>query len=255
MEQTERLEQLNKLKKKKFIPLYVTIAIVIIGVIDVALGTAYRSSTGTQYFSDRIRYNGLWEWLVDWTPFPSAYLAILVWLLLAIVVCVVLSLRHNKKVKHIVAEKDKEIKELELAGIVVEFRRKCNSCGNIYFYTPADLERNRKLLNSSILENVTGIATAATGHLAASAVSSSNADRHKNGMVDYDKCPKCNSIDTRLLSDVEWEREKAAIATPQTSPAAAVSTADELKKYKELLDSGIITQEDFDAKKKQLLGL
>lgn len=31
-------------------------------------------------------------------------------------------------------------------------------------------------------------------------------------------------------------------------------TTDELKKYKELLDSGVITQEEFDAKKKQLLG-
>ena len=28
-----------------------------------------------------------------------------------------------------------------------------------------------------------------------------------------------------------------------------------LKKYKELLDGGVITQEEFDAKKKQLLGL
>ena len=36
-----------------------------------------------------------------------------------------------------------------------------------------------------------------------------------------------------------------------TSP----SNADELKKYKELLDAGVITQEEFDAKKKQLLGL
>ena len=35
----------------------------------------------------------------------------------------------------------------------------------------------------------------------------------------------------------------------------ALSAADELKKYKDLLDSGIITQEEFDAKKKQLLGL
>lgn len=34
-----------------------------------------------------------------------------------------------------------------------------------------------------------------------------------------------------------------------------VSTTDELKKYKELLDSGVITQEEFDAKKKQLMGL
>ena len=33
------------------------------------------------------------------------------------------------------------------------------------------------------------------------------------------------------------------------------STTDELKNYKELLDSGVITQEEFDAKKKQLLGL
>ena len=33
------------------------------------------------------------------------------------------------------------------------------------------------------------------------------------------------------------------------------TNADELKKYKDLLDSGAITQEEFDAKKKELLGL
>lgn len=35
----------------------------------------------------------------------------------------------------------------------------------------------------------------------------------------------------------------------------AVSPAEEVKKLKELLDLGIITQEEFDAKKRQLLGL
>lgn len=35
----------------------------------------------------------------------------------------------------------------------------------------------------------------------------------------------------------------------------AISPADELKKFKELLDMGAITQEEFDAKKKQILGL
>ena len=34
-----------------------------------------------------------------------------------------------------------------------------------------------------------------------------------------------------------------------------ISVADEIKKFKELLDMGAITQEEFDAKKKQLLGL
>ncbi|MBQ8427123.1 MAG: SHOCT domain-containing protein [Clostridia bacterium] len=33
------------------------------------------------------------------------------------------------------------------------------------------------------------------------------------------------------------------------------NTVDELKKYKELLDSDVITQEEFDSKKKQILGL
>ena len=35
----------------------------------------------------------------------------------------------------------------------------------------------------------------------------------------------------------------------------AASSADEIKKYKDLLDSGVITQEEFDTKKKELLGL
>lgn len=41
----------------------------------------------------------------------------------------------------------------------------------------------------------------------------------------------------------------------KNAPVLASSPADELKKYKELLDMDVITQEEFDAKKKQLLGL
>ncbi len=42
---------------------------------------------------------------------------------------------------------------------------------------------------------------------------------------------------------------------PTVKTKADSSNADELKKYKGLLDSGAISQEEFDAKKKQLLGL
>lgn len=41
----------------------------------------------------------------------------------------------------------------------------------------------------------------------------------------------------------------------QTADRTVLGTAEELKNYKELLDSGVISQEEFDAKKKQLLGL
>lgn len=51
------------------------------------------------------------------------------------------------------------------------------------------------------------------------------------------------------------ESNKAA-AQQSTQPAQqSVSVADEIKKFKELLDMGAITQEEFDAKKKELLNL
>lgn len=52
------------------------------------------------------------------------------------------------------------------------------------------------------------------------------------------------------------EEIKTAKAAPQASTVVQqISVADELKKFKELLDMGVINQEEFDAKKKQLLGL
>lgn len=41
----------------------------------------------------------------------------------------------------------------------------------------------------------------------------------------------------------------------EKSSGSSTSAADEIRKYKELLDEGIITAEEFEQKKKQLLGL
>ncbi len=41
----------------------------------------------------------------------------------------------------------------------------------------------------------------------------------------------------------------------EQSSASAISPAEELKKYKELLDQGIITEDEFQSKKEQLLKL
>ncbi len=79
-------------------------------------------------------------------------------------------------------------------------------------------------------------------------------------------------IETQELTDAEVATIEAADAEPEavsssapptTPPAAAPVTAapsqsdyiDELKRLAELRDAGIITAEDFEAKKKQLLGL
>lgn len=51
------------------------------------------------------------------------------------------------------------------------------------------------------------------------------------------------------------ENRKSELRNPQPVSQVVASAADEIIKFKQLLDAGVITQEEFDAKKKQLLGL
>ena len=55
----------------------------------------------------------------------------------------------------------------------------------------------------------------------------------------------------KVLDDLIYktEKQKEVVVLENTDSMS------EIKKYKELLDSGIITQEEFDTKKKQLLDL
>lgn len=59
------------------------------------------------------------------------------------------------------------------------------------------------------------------------------------------------------MNNIAMANDTQSISAPkaETVNGATLGTADELKKYKELLDGGVITQEEFDEKKKQLLGL
>ena len=61
-----------------------------------------------------------------------------------------------------------------------------------------------------------------------------------------------NELAQQIADYIEQKRNQS---TTQTQVIQQTSSADELKKFKELLDMGVITQEEFDAKKKQLLGL
>ena len=54
---------------------------------------------------------------------------------------------------------------------------------------------------------------------------------------------------------IDRQDSKQPIAQTTIKPEIPQSNAEELKKYKDLLDNGVISQEEFDAKKKQLLGL
>lgn len=58
-----------------------------------------------------------------------------------------------------------------------------------------------------------------------------------------------------VVNSLLIERQQKKVNATAAATAPKSDEADQLKKYKDLLDSGAITQEEFDAKKKQLLGL
>ena len=65
-----------------------------------------------------------------------------------------------------------------------------------------------------------------------------------------------DGIRNKALELIEQHRSRKN-TTQKVVPQSVlqVGAADEVKKFKELLDLGVISQEEFDAKKKQLLGL
>lgn len=132
-----------------------------------------------------------------------------------------------------------------------ETRMKCNVCGHVYCYTYEDLARNQKLAKEAVTDSLLGVGEAIGGTRIGAQIATSKADGKLNQIVDYTKCPKCHSTDVQALSKEEWEIEK----NKQNSGGVVLSAADEIKKFKELLDMGVISQEEFDAKKNQLLGL
>ena len=58
-----------------------------------------------------------------------------------------------------------------------------------------------------------------------------------------------------LVIERQKKENKATAPVNSTTIIQSSDNADQLKKFKDLLDSGIISQEEFDAQKKQLLGL
>ena len=74
------------------------------------------------------------------------------------------------------------------------------------------------------------------------------------GKANYSYSYACASCGHK--KDEPAPAKQVSLDAPKVEEKEAQSSpADELRKWKQLLDDGVITQEEFDAKKKQLLGL
>jgi len=157
----------------------------------------------------------------------------------------------SEEAKKIIREKPKSKKIRKAEIMATEYKNKCNVCGAVYCYTLGDLDRNTKLAKQAAWQSL-GAVVSFFDDWAASATYSGNAANATNRVVDYSKCPNCNSSDIRVLTESEWieEIQKPSVSPESKSPS---STADELLKLKQLVDSDIITQEEFNAMKRKLI--
>lgn len=131
----------------------------------------------------------------------------------------------------------------------IEHRMRCNVCGHIFCYTDEDLKENFKNAGMGVLSSLGGLAsTLGGGTIFHTQHLTGQANRNTDKIIDYSRCPSCNSSDISEIKDAENSQQSNNIQS-------STSSIEEIKNYKELLDIGIITQEEFDQKKKQLLDL
>ena len=126
---------------------------------------------------------------------------------------------------------------------------KCNTCGNIFCYTGADIERNKKHDSEAFWADCLGIMSGLFGTKYDMYEQTKISQDNKDKIIDFSKCPKCNSKNIVEIDSNETYNINKIDQTKKTN------NVEEIKKYKELLDTKIITQEEFDKKKKELLDL
>lgn len=76
-----------------------------------------------------------------------------------------------------------------------------------------------------------------------------------SGRIKFLLIKNANEIYNEINSLLIQRQKKETTVVSVTAPEKITDTPDDLIKLKELLDMGIITQEEFDAKKKHILGL
>ena len=134
----------------------------------------------------------------------------------------------------------------------------CNSCDKLIFYSPADIENYKSKSCEATGDAIGAFASSLNGNVLAANQfldrSEKAMDKSKNPIFNVfinKTCPYCNSNAIEFMDEDDYR----CYLKKHDVSAEDKSEADEIRKYKTLLDDGIITNEEFELKKRQLLGL
>lgn len=115
------------------------------------------------------------------------------------------------------------------------------------------LALGRKNFQTVKLENINDV-TLASGLMAGKLTIDTYKEEFNVELV-KDQAENINSLIHIVIDKIKSDNNKSVTQEMPKIESPAPSAADELLKYKSLLDAGAINQEEYDAKKKQLLGL
>lgn len=106
----------------------------------------------------------------------------------------------------------------------IEIRKRCNVCGHIFCYNPVDLVNNENKRKQAIFSAMGSLGGAMTGHYAAAAIHQGNINQNMNAITDYNKCPRCGSLDLCVIRREEAAFNNSAQTFPNYIPAPQNNT-------------------------------
>ncbi len=84
-----------------------------------------------------------------------------------------------------------------------EYRIKCKTCGNIYCFSYADIKNNAKNLAEEASHRKMAVMNSLGGTQLGAQKDSQKADYFKDKVIDYNRCPSCNSTNLEEMVDEE----------------------------------------------------
>lgn len=122
----------------------------------------------------------------------------------------------------------------------MEYRKRCNVCGNIFCYTDKDLNKSLASAGLGLLSSIGTMAGALSGNWMAARVNQAQGESESAKIMDFEHCPKCHSTDLSFLTNNESEQiNKTPEISVQTKTVEINSNATEeslLKRTKLFLE-------------------
>lgn len=112
----------------------------------------------------------------------------------------------------------------------MEYRMKCDVCGNIFCYTDEDLKKNEDNAKMARINALGGVFSAMGGTPMQTHHMTGQANLHSSKIVDYTQCPHCHSRSISVYTGDDTEKASPSVAVAAKSINTSASAESLLKR-------------------------